>query len=74
MNNTIPVVKSGIPDQLAKPKLELGSRELRMSDEAHTFELPNWKRTVGRSRYMTYTSELERELILYASDLAGTQR
>src|SRR5262249_55639482 len=35
------------------------------------FELPNWERTVEHSRFMAYTSEVERELILQASNLAG---
>jgi SAM-dependent methyltransferase len=42
-----------------------------MSDQAHAFNLPNWERTVGHSRFMTYTSEIERELVVYASELAG---
>lgn len=42
-----------------------------MSDQAQGFELPNWERTVGQSRFMAYTSELERELILHGCELAG---
>ena len=41
------------------------------SGGAEVFELPNWERTVAQSRFMTHTSHLERELILYGSDLAA---
>jgi len=41
-----------------------------MSDQAYALEVPFWESTVGQSRFMSYTSELERELILEASTLA----
>lgn len=53
------------------PGRSKSSMEIGMSDHAHAFNLPNWERTVGHSRFMTYTSELERELVVYASELAG---
>jgi SAM-dependent methyltransferase len=42
-----------------------------MSRQTHAIELPNWERTAGLSRFVAYTSQLERELILYANELAA---
>lgn len=42
-----------------------------MPEHYQALELPNWERTVEQSRFMSYTSHLERELILCANELAG---
>jgi SAM-dependent methyltransferase len=41
------------------------------STQGEPIELPNWERTAGLSRFVAYTSRLERELILHASELAA---
>ena len=38
--------------------------------QALPLELPQWERTAQESRFVAYTSELERELILHANELA----